>query len=100
MFKNDNYDDFFEESGKYKQAGDWLFYNNVMSKGKISYIDKPLNYYRVHGDNVTSLTKKQNHFDEIKRVHKYFDEKYKFNAKQNKEINLRYKFLRKVWKVK
>ncbi len=100
LFKNDNYDDFFEESGKYKQAGDWLFYNNVMSKGKISYIDKPLNYYRVHGDNVTSLTKKQNHFDEIKRVHKYFDEKYKFNAKQNKEINLRYKFLRKVWKVK
>jgi len=100
VFKKDNYDDFFEESGKYKQAGDWLFYNNVMSKGKISYIDKPLNYYRVHGDNVTSLTKKQNHFDEIKRVHKYFDEKYKFNAKQNKEINLRYKFLRKVWKVK
>ena len=97
IFKKDNYDKFFEESGKYRQAGDWLFYVNVMSKGKISFINKPLNYYRVHGNNVTSLTKKQQHFDEIQMVHAAIKDKFGINKKQEKEIKKRYKFLREVW---
>ncbi len=97
IFKRADYSKFFEISGTYRQAGDWLFYVNVMSTGKIAFINKPLNYYRVHGNNVTTLTKKKQHFDEIMRVHKFVKEKFGINKDQQKEIEERYKFLRKAW---
>ena len=50
-----------KKSGKYKQAGDWLFYVNVMSNGKIAYSKKALNYYRVHGNNVSSTMNHEKH---------------------------------------
>ncbi len=99
IFKNNDYSEYFKLAGKYRQCGDWLFYVKVMNDGKISYVDKPLNYYRVHGSNVTSLTKKQKHFDEIKMVHNEISKMYKFDKKQKSEINKRYKFLRRVWSL-
>lgn len=100
LFKNDNYSSFFKESGKFKQAGDWLFYVNVISQGKIAYSNKPINYYRVHGNNVTSVTKKQAHFNEIVKIHDKISKIIKLNKKQKKNINERYKFLKKVWNIK
>ena len=96
MKKSDfNYE--FELSSKYKQAGDWLFYANIMRKGDVSYCNKTLNYYRIHGNNVTSITSKKNHFDEIKRIHKFFDDKYGLSNFQKIEINKRYDYLIKAW---
>ena len=100
LFKNDNYSSYFKESGKFKQAGDWLFYVNVISQGKIAYSNKPINYYRVHGNNVTSVTKKQTHFNEIVKIHDKISKIIKLNKKQKKNINERYKFLKKVWNIK
>lgn len=97
LFKKGDYDNFFEEASKFRQAGDWLFYVYVMTSGKIAYYNKPLNYYRVHGNNVTSKTKKQQHFDEIVKVHKALDKKFRFNDEQKEHIKDRYKFLKKVW---
>lgn len=99
LFKKANYSSIFKESGKYKQAGDWLFYVNVMKQGKIAFSNKAINYYRVHGNNVTSVTKKQAHFDEIVRIHKKLDKELKLNSNQKKEIEKRYKFLKKVWNL-
>ena len=99
IFKNGNYKKYFTKSGKYKQAGDWLFYVNVMREGKISFINKPYNFYRVHGNNVTSLNKKQAQLNEIKKVHKEIGTMYKFSKKQQSEIEKRYKFLIRVWKL-
>lgn len=97
IIKKDDYSDIFEEAGKYKQAGDWIFYVYVIAKGKVAYFDKAINYYRVHGNNVTSQTKKQAHFDELVRIHKSFDKDFKLGKKQKEEIEKRYDFLRKVW---
>lgn len=97
LFRKDDYSKQFELSGEYKQAGDWLFYVNVMIKGDIAYNKKTLNFYRLHGNNVTSVTKKQSHFNEIKNIHKYFDKTYKLNPKQKKNISYRYDFLERVW---
>ena len=99
LFKNNDYSNYFNESGKYKQAGDWLFYVNVMSTGKVAFTNKPINYYRVHGTNVTSTTKKQAHFDEIVRIHKALDEKFGLTDDQKEKINGRYKFLSRVWNL-
>lgn len=99
LFKNGDYKEYFKESGKYKQAGDWLFYTNIMKNGKIAFCNKAINYYRVHGNNVTSVTKKQAHFDEIVKIHKALDQEFKLNSNQKKEINKRYKFLKNVWNL-
>ena len=99
LIKNENYDDIFEKISIYRQAGDWLFYNLVMLKGDICYISDPINYYRVHGNNVTSLTKKQRHFDEIVKIHDENRKIINFNEWHEEEINKRYDFLKKVWEL-
>ncbi len=100
IFKNGNFDEVFKLMDEYKQAGDWLFYLELMSRGKICFINKNLNYYRAHGKNVTTTNKKQLHFDEIKKIHQYLDNKYKFNTNQKKEILKRYVFLEEKWQIK
>ena len=100
IIKNNNYSRFFKESGKFKQCGDWLLYANIMQLGDVAYSRQTLNYYRIHGSNVSSVTKKQAHMDEMKRVHGYFDEIYGLNKKQKENINKRYKVLAKAWKLK
>ena len=100
VFKKGDYKEIFKEAMKYKQAGDWKFYLGMYEKGKISYIKKALNYYRIHGDNVTSVTKKQAHFDEIKKIYKELDEKIHFTEEQKKNIQERCEFLISKWNVK
>lgn len=99
LIKKDDYLKYFKLSNKYKQCGDWLFYANIMQLGDIAYTNKTLNCYRTHGGNVTSVTKKEEHFKEILKIHEYFDKTYKLNNKQKKEIKKRYKFLKKVWNL-
>lgn len=99
IFKNDNYQKYFKISKNYKQAGDWLFYANVMHEGNVAYCNKTLNYYRVHGNNVSSVTKKAEHMNEIKSIHSYYDDTYKLNIEQKKAIEKRYEFLRNVWNL-
>ena len=62
-------------------------------------LNKTLNYYRVHGNNVTSSTKKQNHFNEIKKIHEELDKDYKLTKIQKKNIKERYIFLQKAWDI-
>lgn len=99
IIKKDNYKKEFELSGHYKQAGDWLFYTNIMRKGEIAYINKSLNYYRLHGNNVSSVTKKEAHIKEIKSIYKYELENYELNKDATKKMDERIKFLEKVWEL-
>ena len=71
-----------------------------MKNGKIAYSSKTLNYYRVHGNNVSSVTKKDAHLKEIKQIHAYFDKQFKLTSFQKEQIEKRYKFLEKVWNLK
>ena len=100
VFKNGDYSEFLKESGEYKQAGDWLFYTNVMKNGKIAFRNSALNYYRVHGNNVTSTTKKEKHVEEIKRIHKRINDEFKLTKKHLKLQEERIEFLNKVWRLK
>ena len=100
IIKKGNYDDILQMSGEYKQAGDWFFYVCLMHKGKIAYCKKTMNYYRVHGSNVSSVTKKEAHMKEIKKIHSYFESNYGLNEHQKEQIQKRYEFLQKVWGLK
>ena len=76
-----------------------MFYSNIMQLGKVAFCKESLNYYRIHGSNVTSTTKKESHIEEMKKIHEYFDKTYGLNKKQKKNIYDRYEFLRKVWRL-
>lgn len=100
IIKNDNYDEAFDKIIEYRQAGDWLFYVNVIKRGYIAYCDKTLNYYRVHGNNITSKMKKQKHLEEIKRIHKEIKQDFNLNEWHDQEMQKRYEFLTNVWNLK
>ena len=62
VIKKGSYDQAFSIAKQYRQAGDWVFYANLMQLGKISYVAKTYNYYRVHNNNVSTVTKKRRSF--------------------------------------
>lgn len=100
IIKNDNYSDLIEESCEYRQAGDWVFYTNLMKSGKVSFINKPLNYYRVHGNNVSSTMNRQKHIDEINKIHNKLYKEFKLDSSHKKKMKERIDFLIDVWKLK
>lgn len=100
IIKKDNYTEYFKQSGEFKQAGDWLFYVNIMRKGFIAYNKKVLNYYRVHGNNVSSTMNRQKHIDEINKIHSYYLKEFKLGAEHKRKMKERIDFLKNVWKLK
>lgn len=100
IIKNGDYEEYLKMSGEFKQAGDWLFYVNLISNGDIAYSNKILNYYRVHGNNVSSTMNHQKHIDEINKIHKYYVETFDLTDKEIKMMKERIDFLKKAWKLK
>ena len=99
IIKKGDYTEVYEEAGSYRQSGDWVFYINIMSKGKVAYVDKIMNYYRVHGSQITSQMNKQKHFDEIQKVYEYINEKFGVSEFQTEKRNERCEFLKRVWQL-
>lgn len=99
LIKNGNYNKYLEKSGSYKQAGDWLFYVNIMRKGKIAFCNKALNYYRVHGNNVSSTMNRKKHIDEINKIHSYYCKEFNLDEYHKEMMQKRVDFLKACWKV-
>ncbi len=100
IIKKGNYDEIFEKAKSFHQSGDWVTYLNLLNFGDISFINKTLNYYRVHGNNISQTFDKKAHILEIQRIYKFVKEKYGINDEQQIQMNNRIKFLCKVWSVK
>ena len=100
IIKHGNYEEYLKLSTEFKQAGDWLFYVNVMKQGKILYVNKTFNYYRVHGNNVTSLTKKEKHVEEIKKIHGIIKKEFDLSKDYEEKMEKRIDFLKNVWDLK
>ena len=61
---------------QFRAGGDWLFWIEISKKGYISYVDLPLNYYRQHNTNTTSLqTKTGNSEKENQRIFLHMKER-------------------------
>lgn len=100
LIKKGNYDEFFSKAVEYRQSGDWVLYAHLMTLGDVAYVNKPLNNYRVHGNNITSTMKKQKHLEEIKRIHKGMSKITSITTWHKKEFRKRYDFLIKAWNLK
>lgn len=56
----------------YRGCGDWLFWIYVAELGYVSYVPKPLNLFRQHITNTTSMLHKSgNNAKEVHRIYKY-----------------------------
>lgn len=97
LIKNSDYTAILKECGNYRQAGDWLFYVSVMKQGKISFVNKPLNYYRVHGNNVSSVMKKEKHLEEILKLYNIYTKDFNLTDKHKELMKERIEFLKRVW---
>lgn len=100
LIKRDNYDEILKICGEYHQAGDWLFYSYLMHNGMVAFSKKRCNYYRVHGNNVSSVYDKKKHLDEIINVHDYFKKNYGLDSFQLERIADRYSYLKDIWGIK
>ena len=99
LIKNCDYGLIFSDAGKFYQAGDWLIYLYIMSKGYISYINKAMNFYRVHGNNVSSTMNRRKHIDEIKRIYSYCISNFNLTDQHKKKMDERINFLIDCWEV-
>lgn len=84
-----------------KWVSDWLFLLDVLSKGRMGYIDEVLTRYRRHGDNVTSKINAM--FLDVMRACDIAEEKYPDHIKDIKLFRLDwllvYMHSQRVWGV-
>ena len=97
--ENINYSSLFKDARQYRQAGDWVFYVNYMVHGDVAYTNEVLNYYRIHGNNVSSTTKAQDHINEILTIQKFLTKKLQLNDRQKAKMATRVKLLKKAWNI-
>ena len=100
IIKNSDYSKILKEAGNYKQAGDWLLYVEIMSLGDIAYTDETLNYYRLHGNNVSATMNHQKHIDELEKLYDYYSKKFNLTNKHKAKIKDRINFLKDAWNIK
>lgn len=65
VFKKGDYHYILEEAKKYRLAGDWYTYMNILRLGKIAYCKESLNYHRMQDKGVTLTTNAEKEFNEI-----------------------------------
>lgn len=94
-----DYESLFAESSQFKQAGDWVFYLNYMLRGDMAYVNQTVNYYRMHGSNVSASTKAKNHLEEVRRVYALLDEKVQLSKTQKRKQDKRIAHLKKAWGI-
>ncbi len=99
LIKNGDYREIFEKAETYIQAGDWVFYAHLMTLGNVAYVNKPYNYYRIHGNNISSVMDKQKHLKEIEKIHNDMKNLTSITNWHEKEFQKRYDFLKKAWNL-
>jgi glycosyltransferase involved in cell wall biosynthesis len=78
LFRKINIEDFLDDLLKYKFAGDWFFYLNLLSDGSVAFVSDSLNYHRRHTESVMSNMNDDSYayFLELKNVHDFVLESF------------------------
>lgn len=76
VWKRKDYSAILEESKKFKVAGDWYIYANVLRDGQVAYFKTALNCQRKHSASVSTVIKRDIELEEIERIQKMINEWY------------------------
>lgn len=93
IWKKGDYSEILEKAGEFNVAGDWYIYYNLLKNGKISWCNKPLNYYRKHGASVSTDIKAEIEFNEICRIQDEISKNYKLPDRIKDKQELRRSFM-------
>lgn len=87
---------YLDEAVKFGQVGDWYFYTKILAHGKINYVRKSLNKFRVHGDSTTGKARKaREHYEEVLKMHKMLAAKYNLDKFVSSKITAEEKRLKR-----
>ena len=73
LFRRPSDCSFMSAVAGYRVAGDWVFYLEMMRRGKVCFRSSVLNGHRRHAGSQTSRLAAQRHFDEVVRVQELID---------------------------
>ncbi len=93
IWRKRDYTKIFEEAGEFKVAGDWYIYYNILKEGKISWNCKSLNYYRKHGNSVSTDVKAEIELNEICRIQNEISKLYDLPQEIKEKQELRRSFM-------
>lgn len=82
IIKKADYNEYLKLSDEYKEIGDWLFYVNVMSCGKINYVNSNLCYKRDLNYSSNNLEK----VIEQEKLYKYFIKQFNLDSYHIKQM--------------
>jgi glycosyltransferase involved in cell wall biosynthesis len=79
-------------------AGDWLFWIEISEKGKVCYLNRELNSYRLHNNSTSKVIKTGVEFREMKSIFEWLlDNKY---MDYNQYLQCRYNNIRLIGSLK
>lgn len=93
LIRNGDYESIFEICEHFKQAGDWMFYINVMKYGNVLYSNEVHNYYRWHGSNISFKVNHEKRLREVKYIYRFINNEYNLSLEKKRLIEKRYKYL-------
>ena len=96
VFRKGDYAPILAECTKFHLAGDWYFYTELLKRGKIAYVAKPLNRHRIHTNSVTKTTKKQLHYEEVTRIQNQIKKAYPISKEVWQQVEEQRKKLKEV----
>lgn len=67
---------------RFKGAGDWLFWLEMSERGTVGFVNKELNYYRLHDNTTRSVVKNGVEFREMKKIYEWLLGKHYLTPKQ------------------
>ena len=76
VWKKGDYHKIFESAKKFKVAGDWFIYANVLRNNSVAYFSESLSLQRKHSNSVSTIINKDNELDEIKRIQELINSWY------------------------
>lgn len=90
---SEKYYDIFEQAKKFKIAGDWYIYIQVLKGGNIAYNSKSLNYFRKHGNSVSTTMNRNVEYSEVIEIQNKVAEEYKLPSDVKKKQIMRRKLM-------
>lgn len=93
VWKKDDYHEILTEAEKYKVAGDWYIYANVLRDKKIAYFKTPLSMQRKHLNSVSTTVKKDLEFDEDVKIQEMVNSWFKPSRKIIYQQQIRRSFM-------
>ena len=90
---NKDYSEIFKRAKRFKVAGDWYIYKEVLQKGKIAYNKTSLNYFRKHSKSTSTTVKRNIEYKEVLQIQEEIRRDYQLTKEELEKQIMRRKLM-------